>query len=242
MLTSEENELLTRIGPGTAMGELMRQYWIPALISTELPEPDGRPIRHRLLGEDLIAFRATDGKVGILANNCAHRGASLYFGRNEEDGLRCVYHGWKFDVDGRCIDMPNEPAESNFRDKVHQRAYPCLERAGLIWTYMGPREIPPPLPDFEWNSDEANVPFMWRNYRACNWMQALEGDIDTAHLNYLHSSVDRKFIATLGGTGAQADAGASTLMRADGAPHLEMVETEAGVLYSAKRVRDADLD
>src|ERR1700720_1965463 len=139
MLSTEENEFLTRIGPGMPMGELMRQYWLPLLQSDELPEADGRPLRARLLGEDLIAFRDSAGKVGLLANNCPHRGASLFFGRNEEEGLRCVYHGWKFDVTGRCVDMPNEPAESNFKDKVRAAAYPCAERNGIVWTYMGPR-------------------------------------------------------------------------------------------------------
>ena len=139
MLTSEDNELLCRVGPGTPMGDLMRQYWIPVLLTSELPEPDGPPMRVRLLGENLIAFRDTSGKVGLIQNPCPHRGASLFFGRNEEEGLRCVYHGWKFDVAGACVDMPTEPAESNFKEKVRARAYPCVERNGVVWTYMGPR-------------------------------------------------------------------------------------------------------
>src|SRR6185503_21128882 len=145
MLRTEDNELLCRVGPGTPMGDLMRQYWIPALVSSELPEPDCAPKRIRLLGENLIAFRDTSGKVGLLANHCPHRGASLFFGRNEAAGLRCVYHGWKFDTDGTCVDMPNEPAESNFKNKVRTRAYPCVERNGVIWTYMGTRAELPPL-------------------------------------------------------------------------------------------------
>src|SRR5213593_3860970 len=134
MLTQEDNDLLCRVGPGTPMGEALRQYWHPILLSTELPTNDSNPIRVRLLGEDLIAFRDTSGRVGMVANACAHRGASLFFGRNEEDGLRCVYHGWKYDVAGRCVDMPSEPAESNFKDKIHQPAYPCTEYGGMIWT------------------------------------------------------------------------------------------------------------
>src|SRR5579859_6321166 len=136
--------------PAPAMGELLRQYWVPALLSEELPEPDGAPIRIRLLGEDLVAFRETSGAVGLLAHNCPHRGASLFFGRNEEGGLRCVYHGWKFSHDGTCVDMPNEPAESDFKSKVKATAYPTCERGGAIWAYMGPRTEPPPLPDLEW--------------------------------------------------------------------------------------------
>src|ERR671939_524950 len=131
MLKREENELVTRVGPGTPMGNTMRRYWMPALLSEELPHPDSDPVRVRLLGEQLIGFRDSNGRVGLIQNNCPHRGASLFFGRNEEAGIRCVYHGWKFDVEGRCIDMPNEPAESDFKAKVKAVAYPCQERGGL---------------------------------------------------------------------------------------------------------------
>src|SRR5919106_2020629 len=151
MLKREENELVTRVGAGTPMGEVMRRYWMPAALSTELPNADSDPVRVRLLGENLIAFRDTNGQVGLVAENCPHRGASLFFGRNEEQGLRCVYHGWKFDTSGACVDMPNEPPESNFKHKVRLTAYPCVERGGVIWTYMGPRETPPPLPNIEPN-------------------------------------------------------------------------------------------
>src|SRR5688572_17786854 len=151
MLRREDNELVTRVGPGTPMGALMREYWIPVLFSTELAEPDCPPLRVRLLSEDLIAFRDSDGQIGMVAQNCPHRGASLFFGRNEEAGLRCVYHGWKFNAHGACVDMPNEPPESNFKHKVRVTAYPCQERNGIIWTYMGSRQSPPPLPAFEWN-------------------------------------------------------------------------------------------
>src|SRR5262245_1886544 len=126
MLTKEDNELITRVGPGTPMGNLLRQYWAPFLFSWELT-PDGPPERVRLMGEDLIAFRDSDGQIGLIAANCPHRGASLFFGRNEECGIRCVYHGWKFDVTGQCVDMPSEPAESNFKAKIKATAYPCVE-------------------------------------------------------------------------------------------------------------------
>ena len=151
MLGSEENELLTRVGVGTPMGDLVRQYWIPALLSRALPDTDSDPLRVRLLGEDLIAFRDSNRQIGVLGNHCPHRGASLFFGRNEESGLRCVYHGWKFDTTGRCVDMPNEPAESDFKDKVTATAYPVVERNGVGWVYMGPLATPPPLPELEWN-------------------------------------------------------------------------------------------
>ena len=152
MLSKQDNEYLTRIGPGTPMGDLMRQYWIPAAKSDELRWSRlSDPLRVRLLGEDLIAFRDYDNQIGLIQNNCPHRGASLFFGRNEEAGLRCVYHGWKFAVDGSCVDMPNEPAESDFKSKVKAVAYPCVERNGVVWAYLGPRQTPPPLPDFEAN-------------------------------------------------------------------------------------------
>src|ERR1041384_3652088 len=152
MLTQDDNDTLCRVGPGTLMANLLRRYWLPSLLSVEAPEPDSPPVRVRLLGEDLIAFRDTTGAVGLVANACPHRGASLFFGRNEEEGLRCVYHGWKFDVTGQCVDMPSEPAESNFKSKIRVLAYPCVERNGMIWTYMGSRAAPPPLPEFEFNT------------------------------------------------------------------------------------------
>src|SRR2546428_13650864 len=148
MLSVAENEMITRCGPGTPLGELMRQYWIPIGRSDELPDRDGAPVRMRILNESLIAFRATSGRIGLIADACPHRGASLFFGRNEEEGIRCLYHGWKYDVRGNCVDMPNEPAESDFRTKIRATAYPCVERNGIVWTYMGPRETPPPLPEW----------------------------------------------------------------------------------------------
>src|SRR5712691_12463151 len=150
MLSQEENELLTRVGPTTLMGDLLRQYWQPFLLSRDLPQPDGAPVRVRLLGEDLIAFRESSGTVGLLGSHCPHRGASLFFGRNEESGLRCVYHGWKFDVAGRCVDLPNAPEGPAFKEKVRIKAYPCLEAGDLLWAYMGPPNRRPPFPEFEW--------------------------------------------------------------------------------------------
>ena len=184
MLSREDNELLCRIGPGTAMGNLMRQYWVPAALSSELPEPDGPLLRVRLLGEDLIGFRTTSGAVGLIQNSCPHRGASLFYGRNENEGLRCVYHGWKYDVTGQCVDMPSEPLESTYQSKVRATAYPCVERGGVIWAYLGPRPTPPPLPDLEPNMLAGCTLQIYQ--RECNWVQALEGDIDTCHTVFLH--------------------------------------------------------
>ncbi len=150
MLAREENDLLTLVGPDTPMGNTMRRYWIPALLAWELPEPDCPPVRVKLLGEDLVAFRDTRGRIGLLGEYCPHRRASLFFGRNEECGLRCVYHGWKFDIDGRCVDMMNEPEELAFKNKIHTTSYPVVEVGGILWTYMGPPDLQPPLPLFAW--------------------------------------------------------------------------------------------
>jgi phthalate 4,5-dioxygenase oxygenase subunit len=179
-------EDLARVGPGTAMGELMRQYWIPAALSSELVV-DGDPIRLKLLGEQLIAFRDTAGRVGVMDHRCPHRNVSLFLGRNEEGGIRCVYHGWKYAVDGACLDQGNIRPEDQFCASVRAQAYPTVERGGLIWTYMGARPTPPPLPKIEVTllpeDDVVIQPVM----RSCNWLQALEGDIDTSHFGFLHA-------------------------------------------------------
>jgi phthalate 4,5-dioxygenase len=230
MLSREDNELLCRVGPRTPMGALMRQYWIPAALSSELPEPEGSPLRVRLLGENLIAYRTASGAVGLMQNACPHRGASLFYGRNEGEGLRCVYHGWKFDPTGRCVDLPSEPPESNFREKVRATAYPCVERGGLIWTYMGPRTTPPPMPNLEPTmSADAKIQIYQRE---CNWMQALEGDIDTGHTVFLHlGSVDPDEAPP--GSWAQ-------YALSKRAPNYEVVETDFGVMYGAGRPAESD--
>jgi len=231
MLSQEDNELLCRVGPGTPMGEFMRQYWIPAIRSDELPAPDCPPLRVKLLGEELIGFRTTSGKVGLIQNACPHRGASLFFGRNEEEGLRCVYHGWKFDITGACVDMPSEPAESNFKNKVRARAYPCVERNGVIWTYMGPREVPPPLPELEGNmrSENYSVSVL---YRANNWLQGIEGELDTIHAAFLHSSPNR-MVKAEPGTFAYY-----TARSRDG--KFSVRETEFGTSYGMYRPAEED--
>ena len=186
MLSREENDLLTRTGPGTPMGGLLRRYWIPALLSEQLPGPDCAPVRVKLMSEKLVAFRDSAGKVGLVDERCPHRNASMFFGRNEDDGLRCVYHGWKFDLTGRCVDMPSEPPESNFRNKVKITAYPCVERGGVVWTYMGPPELKPDVPEFEWTLVPGSHLFLTRHLQECNWFQALEGGFDISHLAFLH--------------------------------------------------------
>jgi phenylpropionate dioxygenase-like ring-hydroxylating dioxygenase large terminal subunit len=227
MLTREDNERVTRVGPGTPMGNLMRQYWVPALLSRELPSADSDPVRVLLLGEQLIAFRDTNGMVGLVQNNCPHRGASLFFGRNEESGLRCVYHGWKFNAAGECVDMPNEPAESDFKSRVRAVAYPTQERGGIVWAYLGPRTTPPPLPDLEANMLPDGQGVVQAVLRDCNWLQALEGDIDTSHLAFLHH-----------GSKTTSDYREGTFAYyavKDRAPRYQVVDTEYGAMYAAYR-------
>ncbi|MBV8085812.1 MAG: Rieske 2Fe-2S domain-containing protein [Chloroflexi bacterium] len=229
MLTHEQNELITRVGPGTPMGAVLREYWMPAVMSDEVAA-DRDPLRVRLLGEDLIAFRDTQGQVGLIQNNCPHRGASLFFGRNEEDGLRCVYHGWKFDVAGRCVDMPNEPAESNFKTKVRARAYPTRERNGVVWAYMGPRSSPPDLPAIEWNVLPADQVYITKRVQECNWAQALEGGIDPSHSGFLHAPLHVDL----------ANASPRERYRLEKNPRFFLLDTPYGLRIGARRNAGAD--
>jgi nitrite reductase/ring-hydroxylating ferredoxin subunit len=211
------------------MGELLRRYWVPALLTEELPEPDCTPVRVTLLGEELIAFRDSAGRPGLVERFCAHRGASLFFGRNEEHGIRCVYHGWKFDVDGRCVDMPSEPAESRFKDKVRLKAYSCRERGGIVWAYLGPSHLEPPLPELEWAVVSEAQRCVSKRLQECNYLQALEGGVDLSHIAFLHRNLD-----------AGNDGRDQTLTRGDTVPHFEVVDTDYGLLVAARRNVDTD--
>jgi phthalate 4,5-dioxygenase len=188
MLRPEDNEKITRVGPGTPGGEYLRRYWQPILLSTELPEPDCAPVRVRLLGEDLVAFRDSEGHVGFIDAYCPHRRAPMFFGRNEECGMRCVYHGWKFDRHGDCTDMPSEPAGTPLQARVKIKAYPAYEGGGVIWCYMGPKNKQPAPPDYEWMRAPASHRFVSKTFEDCNWLQALEGGLDTAHSSYAHNN------------------------------------------------------
>ena len=220
MLTRAENKLVTEVGPGSPLGEVMRRYWLPACLTEEIAKPDCPPIRVKLLGEELVAFRNSDGRIGLLEEYCPHRLASMFLGRNEETGLRCVYHGWKFDTDGNCIDMPNEPAESRFKEKVSLQSYPTLELGGIVWAYLGPKEKMPEPPGMEW----LRAPVAHRNvsvtHEFCNYLQAIEGGIDTVHSSFLHNNN----LSDL-----------AHFKRVDQAPRLEVERTAYGFRYAGIR-------
>jgi phthalate 4,5-dioxygenase len=196
MLSEADNQRLTQVGPGTPMGNLFRRYWIPCLLSEELPERDGAPVRVRLLGEDLIAFRDSEGKVGLVSAFCPHRRAPMFFGRNEECGIRCVYHGWKFDRDGNCVDMPSEPPDSLFKTKVSIEAYATWEGGDMVWAYLGPKELQPSFPDHELVRAPATHRYVSKTFQDCNYLQALEGGIDPTHATIMHNMDigDRSFL------------------------------------------------
>ena len=186
MLSPHDNERLTRTGSGTPAGAFLRRYWLPFALSTELTEPDGAPIRVRLLGEDLVAFRDSAGNAGLVDAFCPHRRAPMFFGRNEECGLRCVYHGWKFDRGGTCVDMPSEPPDSLFKTKVRIGAYPTWEGGGMLWAYLGPAECAPAPPDYEFVRAPATHRFVSKQIQDCNYLQALEGGLDSSHATIMH--------------------------------------------------------
>ena len=235
MLSYEDNEILTRVGPGTLMGDLLRRYWTPACLTAEIPEPGCAPARVRLLGENLVAYRDTSGRVGLVQENCAHRGASLYFGRNEDAAIRCVYHGWAFDVEGRCVDMPNEPQP--FCEKVKIKAYPTHESGGIVWTYMGPQETMTPFRDFGTGALEPADWSATKLVTECNWVQAMEGNIDTAHISHLHQWNGIDDIPDDGSDkpGYPSNAMSWKFWRHDRAPRLELHETWFGYRYAGIR-------
>ncbi len=219
-MKAEENQRLTRVGPGTPGGALFRRYWQPALLSSELPEPDCAPVRVRLLGEDLLAFRDTEGRVGLVDAFCPHRRAPLFFGVIEAGGVRCAYHGIKFDRSGRCLELPSEPKDSPYYEQMRLKSYPTHEGGDLIWAYLGPKEQMPAPPDFEWMRAPKTHRFMSKSYEDCNYLQGLEGGLDTAHASFLHR--DNRDPATL-------------LSAMDVAPKLEVSRTGYGYYYTSER-------
>jgi nitrite reductase/ring-hydroxylating ferredoxin subunit len=232
--SKEENDDLTKVGPGSLLGELFRQYWIPVLPTSFLEEQDGNPRRVRLLGEDLVLFRSGGGAVGLIGAFCSHRLAPLFFGRIEENGLRCPYHGWKYTPGGQCLEMPNVPPEQEFKNDIHHRGYPCVEHARIVWAYMGSANKMPLLPEFEFTA----VPEAQRIYRLfrqeCNYLQAMEGGIDPTHVMWLHSPYD----LTDQQIAESHQPIPQRLANASGARTplaIEIVDTTCGFMYGAKR-------
>src|ERR1700722_15548745 len=226
MLTKADNELLVRTGPKTPMGELFRRFWTPIMLASEVGGPDSAPVRGRILGEDLVAFRDSHGTLGLLDAYCPHRRANLYWGRNEEDGLRCVYHGWKFDVAGQCTDLPNCPEGVTLKDRVRTRAFPTLERGGLIWAYFGPPERQPEFPNYEGFAAPPSHRYIRKMIARGNYLQLMEGDVDSSHVSFLHSRVDNKPVP---GTRA------NPTTFADKMPRWFPQETNYGLMLSAQR-------
>ncbi|HVX92473.1 MAG TPA: Rieske 2Fe-2S domain-containing protein [Xanthobacteraceae bacterium] len=210
------------------MGQLFRCGWMPALLADELPENDCPPVRVKLLSERLLAFRDSKGRYGLIDEFCAHRGVSLWFGRNEENGLRCPYHGWKYDVTGQCIEVPSEPEESGYCKKIKLKGYPLVERGGVLWTYMGPPEKQPPLPEWEFIMVPREHSFTSKRLQECNWLQAMEGGIDSSHVSFLHSGALNTDPLFKGSKGNQYNLN-------DMKPHFEVVESPGGLYIGARR-------
>jgi phthalate 4,5-dioxygenase len=233
MLTHEQNEQLVRTNAGTLMGDFFRRYWIPALHSWEIAEPDCPPVRVQIMGEKLVAFRDSHGLVGVVDEFCAHRGVSLWFGRNEDCGLRCPYHGWKYDVNGQCVDLPSEPEESGMRAGIKLKSYPAIEQADVVWIYMGPPELKPAPPELEWTMVPPERRYATKRVQESNYLQAIEGGIDSSHVSFLHSgelNTDPLF------KGSRAN----EYNLQDRMPFFDVVDFEGGLLIGARRNADKD--
>jgi phenylpropionate dioxygenase-like ring-hydroxylating dioxygenase large terminal subunit len=236
MLSAADNEVLVRTGPGTPMGEYFRRYWLPVALSEELPERDGPPKRIRMFGEDLLAFRDTQGRVGVIEPACAHRGANLFYGRNEDGGLRCIYHGWKYDVEGRCIEMPNVPPGAAMHGKVSIKAYPTREFGDMVWAYFGPRDKTPELPQLEPGLLPASHRFVSKRLQQCNWAHSMEGALDTAHFSFLHMPAPKVGQYVNPDTGA--DEKRLRWLRDDPMPQFTIVEHDVGFVVGGARRAD----
>ena len=242
MLTAQDNERLTRTGPGTAMGEVFRKYWIPALLSSEL-EPAGPPKRVQILGEAFLAFRDGDGQVGVINARCPHRGADLYFGRNEAAGIRCAYHGWQFDTAGHCIDIPTAPAKAaeSLKPKAQRRALQVREQADMIWVHFGDEAGELPVLDFM-ALPESHY-FVSKKFQQCNWAQAVEGGIDTAHFSYLHANIEdgeRVGLMPSQGHNEPPENGRYRWMIEDAQPQFSVLRHDSGLVMCAARKADND--
>jgi phenylpropionate dioxygenase-like ring-hydroxylating dioxygenase large terminal subunit len=228
MLRAEQNELLTRTAPDTPMGKLFRSYWLPALLAEELPENDCPPVRTKLLGERLLAVRDSEGRLGLIDEFCAHRGVSLWFGRVEAGGIRCPYHGWKYAVDGRCTEVPSEPAENGFCARIKLKNYPLVRIGDILWTYMGPAETQPELPEWEFCRVPPEQTYTSKRLQECNWLQAMEGGIDSSHVSWLHRGALNSDPLFKGAKGNQYN------LR-DAKPVFEVAEAPGGLYIGARR-------
>jgi phthalate 4,5-dioxygenase oxygenase subunit len=233
MLSEERNQFLCSTDQGTPMGGLMRRFWAPFLLSSELPEPDCSPVRARLMGENLIAFRDTEGKLGLIDEFCAHRGVSLWYGRNEECGIRCPYHGWKYDVTGQCVDLLSEDDSTGTRERIKLKSYPCIEKAGIIWAYMGPSGQRPPEPALEWTEVSPGQLYVSKRLQECNYLQAMEGGIDSSHVSWLHGSALQNDPLFAGSKGNQYN-------EEDRMPLFEAETFDGGILIGARRNAEND--
>jgi phenylpropionate dioxygenase-like ring-hydroxylating dioxygenase large terminal subunit len=236
MITKEENQLLTQVGRGTPAGELLRHYWQPVALSDELP-PGGAPLLVKILGEDLVLFRDDKGRVGLLGLRCSHRGTDLSYGRVEDGGLRCVYHGWLYDVQGRCLEQPGEPGGGEHRDTIRHPAYPCQEAAGAVFTYMGPGQ-PPLFPNYEFLGASPDHLLVAKIFHDCNYLQANEGNIDPVHLSYLHRFFESRNDRYTGVRGTQESH--YNLVGRDVAPTIEVELTDFGVRIYTTRKQPGD--
>lgn len=239
MMNVTDNELLVRTDAGTPMGEYFRRYWQPVALSREMPDPDSPPIRVRVMGEDLLAFRDTTGRVGLIEPRCAHRGTSLFFGRNEDCGLRCVHHGWKYDVDGNCIDMPNVEAGSPMHGKISIKAYPTRELGDMVWAYFGPKDkMPRELPQLEHGMLPATHVYVTKRLQQCNWAQSMDGALDTAHFSFLHMPAPS--LASNDPANIAADERRIRWLREGPIPEFTIVDHDVGFVIGGSRNADDD--
>ncbi len=238
MLSAADNEMLTRTGAATPMGQLFRRFWQPVALSRELSDPDGTPLRVQLLGENLLAFRDTKGRVGLVHPRCPHRGADLYFGRNEECGLRCVFHGWKFDVNGKATDLPNVHPDSNYHETMSIKAYLTREFGGIIWAWLGPQDNVPEVPELEFGMLPEPQRFVTKKFQRCNWAQALEGALDTSHFSFLHMPAPS--VPSNANPDAPADERRLRWIRNDPMPAFTITEHEVGFVVGGARRADGN--
>jgi phthalate 4,5-dioxygenase len=239
VLNREQNERICRVGPGTPMGRVFRQFWLPVCTSDQLPNSDSDPLRVRLLGQNFVAFRNTEGRVGVLDEHCPHRGASLALGRVEEGGIRCLYHGWKFATDGKVLEMPNCPSKA-IRERVRAPAYPVREEGGLVWTYLGPADKVPPFTRYAFMNAAPENRAVVRINVNCNYLQLTEGGFDSSHVGILHSDVARPDWMAGQTRVSQDNEHPGTLAVVDNDPELELMETDFGFYYAAFRAGGVD--